>query len=85
MKRRTPKPAGGSMRGTGIVRSIWTMSDQAMTSKWNAILRSLFAPPQDATLRTARDIGRFGIGFCPGCKRLRGAPSLRCGVMSEVS
>jgi hypothetical protein len=25
-----------------------------------------------------RDIARFGIGFCPGCKRLRGAASLRC-------
>jgi hypothetical protein len=25
-----------------------------------------------------RDIARFGIGFCPDCKRLRGAPSLRC-------
>jgi len=49
-----------------------------MLSKWNAILRSLFAPPQGTALRAVRDIGRFGIGFCPGCKRLRGAPSLRC-------
>ena len=29
-------------------------------------------------LVAGRDIGRLGIGFCPGCKRLRGAPSLRC-------
>ena len=25
-----------------------------------------------------RDVTRFGIGFCPRCKRLRGAASLRC-------
>jgi len=24
-------------------------------------------------------IARFGIGFCPVCKRLRSAASLRCG------
>jgi hypothetical protein len=63
---------------SAIVSSIWTVSDRAMLSKWNAILRSLFAPPQGTALRAVRDIGRFGIGFCPGCKRLRGAPSPRC-------
>jgi hypothetical protein len=49
-----------------------------MRSKWTAMLRFLFAPPQDAASRPVHDIGRFGIGFCPGCKRLRGAPSQRC-------
>jgi hypothetical protein len=49
-----------------------------MPPKWLAVVRSLFAPPPDATTRTVRDISRFGIGFCPGCKRLRGAASLRC-------
>jgi len=46
--------------------------------KWLALARSLFAAPDGATVRAVRDIGRLGIGFCPGCKRLRGAPSLRC-------
>jgi hypothetical protein len=49
-----------------------------MKSTWRALLRSLFTVPDGATVRAARDIARFGIGFCPGCKRLRGAPSLRC-------
>jgi len=49
-----------------------------MRAKWHAILRSLFAPPPGTSGRAVRDIGRIGIGFCPGCKRLRGAPSQRC-------
>jgi hypothetical protein len=49
-----------------------------MESRWRAFLRSLFAPPEGGATRVARDIARFGIGFCPGCKRLRGAPSPRC-------
>jgi len=49
-----------------------------MPAKWLAVVRSLFAPPPGTTIRTVPDIARFGIGFCPGCKRLRGAASLRC-------
>ena len=49
-----------------------------MAPKWHAVVRSLFAQPPGATTRPVRDTARFGIGFCPGCKRLRGAPSLRC-------
>ena len=49
-----------------------------MPPKWLAVVRSLFAAPAGATRRVAHDIARFGIGFCPGCKRLRGAASLRC-------
>ena len=49
-----------------------------MPPKWLAVVRSLFVPPPGATTRAVRDIARFGIGFCPGCKRLRGAASLRC-------
>jgi hypothetical protein len=41
-------------------------------------LRALFDPPAGATLRALPDIARHGIGFCPGCKRLRGAASLGC-------
>jgi len=48
-----------------------------MVRSWRSLFRSLFAPPEGA-VRVARDIARFGIGFCPGCKRLRGAPSPRC-------
>ena len=49
-----------------------------MHRHWIALIRALFAAPQGATRRALHDIARFGIGFCPGCKRLRGAPSLRC-------
>jgi hypothetical protein len=49
-----------------------------MNARWRSILRSLFAPPAGATVRGTRDINRFAIGFCPGCKRLRGAASLTC-------
>jgi hypothetical protein len=49
-----------------------------MPSKWLAVVRSLFAAREGATRRAVLDIARFGIGFCPGCKRLRGAPSPRC-------
>jgi hypothetical protein len=49
-----------------------------MPAKWLAVVRSLFAPPPGATTRAVRNIARFGIGFCPGCKRLRGAASPRC-------
>ncbi|WP_428662374.1 hypothetical protein [Reyranella sp.] len=49
-----------------------------MPPNWLRVVRFLFAPPPGATVRAMPDIARFGIGFCPGCKRLRGAPSLRC-------
>jgi len=37
---------------------------------------SLFEPSHSAPDRV--QISRFGIGFCPGCKRLRSAASLHC-------
>jgi hypothetical protein len=40
--------------------------------------RWLFAAPDETREQMPRDVARFGIGFCPGCKRLRGAASLRC-------
>ena len=49
-----------------------------MNTRWRSILQALFVPPAGATVRIARDINRFTIGFCPGCKRLRGAASLAC-------
>ncbi len=49
-----------------------------MPMKWRAVVRSLFTAPKGTSIRGVRDIARFGIGFCPGCKRLRGAASLRC-------
>jgi hypothetical protein len=48
-----------------------------MRLSWRGFLQQLFAAPEGAG-RVARDISRFGIGFCPGCKRLRGAASLAC-------
>jgi hypothetical protein len=53
------------------------MSDEDMLSRLMEVLRALFAAP-DSTVRTVCDVSRFGIGFCPGCKRLRGAASLVC-------
>jgi len=38
--------------------------------------------------RTRLDVGKFGIGFCPGCRRLRGvtSPSCRyCGSRAAVT
>jgi hypothetical protein len=49
-----------------------------MPVNWRAVVRSLFAPPEGRSVRKVRDLASFGIGFCPGCKRLRGATSLRC-------
>jgi hypothetical protein len=49
-----------------------------MSSRWPTFLRSLFAAPAGTSRRVPRDPARFGIGFCPGCKRLRGATSRRC-------
>jgi hypothetical protein len=37
---------------------------------------SLFEPSTSCPDRLR--ISRFGIGFCPGCKRLRSAASLSC-------
>jgi hypothetical protein len=37
---------------------------------------SLFEPSRSTPDRL--QISRFGIGFCPGCKRLRSSASLRC-------
>jgi hypothetical protein len=45
---------------------------------WAAALEDLFAAPERSTDPGRRSITKFGIGFCPGCKRLRGAASLRC-------
>ena len=49
-----------------------------MIPRWRSFIRSLFAVPDGATARVPCDVARFGIGFCPGCKRLRGAASLAC-------
>ena len=49
-----------------------------MNLSFQRFLRSLFAAPEGAAVGVARDINRFGIGFCPGCKRLRGAASRAC-------
>jgi hypothetical protein len=47
-------------------------------TRWRSFMRSLFALPEGAASRVARDIGRIGIGFCPGCKRMRSTTSLKC-------
>jgi hypothetical protein len=38
--------------------------------------------------RARLDVTKFGIGFCPGCKRLRGVASaacLHCGSLAAVT
>ena len=50
----------------------------SMKPAWRSFFDFLFAAPAGARARVARDIAGFGIGFCPGCKRLRGAASRRC-------
>jgi hypothetical protein len=42
-----------------------------------AWLAALFEEPPASKERPLQ-ISRFGIGFCPGCKRLRSVTSLRC-------
>ena len=42
----------------------------------------LFAVPEGAKTRPL-EISRYGIGFCPGCKRLRSVASLRCADCSS--
>ena len=53
-----------------------------MEIRWPSILKQLlvelFTAPDGASVRVTRDPARFGIGFCPGCKRLRGAASVTC-------
>ena len=60
------------------------MPEKGMRSRLMKALRALFAAPTDSTFRTVRDVARFGIGFCPGCKRLRGAVSGRCGYCGNT-
>jgi hypothetical protein len=55
-----------------------------MIERWRAFVHSLVGAPDGAPLRIARDISGFGIGFCPGCKRLRGAASLRCDYCGSI-
>ena len=35
-------------------------------------------PAAAPTPRVRLDVTKYGIGFCPGCKRLRGVASARC-------
>ena len=50
----------------------------AISFSWLAHwLTGLFAAPEGLKTRPLQ-VSRFGIGFCPGCKRLRGVASLRC-------
>jgi hypothetical protein len=50
---------------------------------WLKALSDKEVPP-----RTRLDVTKFGIGFCPGCKRLRGVASascLHCGSLAAVT
>src|SRR5476651_1672000 len=54
-------------RMASLVGAEWVMS--AIFPDW---LTALFAAPEGLKNRPLQ-VSRFGIGFCPGCKRLRGA------------
>ena len=45
---------------------------------WRDVLRDVFAPPIAVRRAAPAQFTKFGIGFCPGCRRLRGASSLEC-------
>jgi len=46
-----------------------------MRFKW---LQSLFAEPAAPNDRPLRDLSRFDMGVCPGCRGLRTVASPRC-------
>jgi hypothetical protein len=46
-----------------------------MRFKW---LNDLFAEPTTPNDRPLRDLSRFDIGVCPGCRGLRTVASPRC-------
>jgi hypothetical protein len=57
-----------------------------MTLRWITYLRrALTAVPPPRKDRGRLDTAKFGIGFCPGCKRLRGTTSLRCGYCGSAA
>ena len=51
-------------------------------------MKSLASQPAPQAPRPRLDVTRFGIGFCPACKRLRGVASrscLHCGSSAAVT
>jgi hypothetical protein len=49
-----------------------------MRLAWSVFVQHLFATPDRPRDRLLPDIAKFAIGFCPACRRLRGAASVRC-------
>jgi hypothetical protein len=49
-----------------------------MAFKWLDALRPMFSDAASGNDRPLRQIMKFGIGVCPGCRRLRGVASPRC-------
>jgi hypothetical protein len=49
-----------------------------MLFKWLGALGSALAAPASPLKRARLDVTKFGIGFCPDSRRLRGAASQCC-------
>jgi hypothetical protein len=56
-----------------------------MVRGWIDNLRRRLAAPAHQAGRSRLDITKFGIGFCPGCKRLRGVASARCTYCGSIA
>lgn len=56
-----------------------------MRFEWSKVVQYLFAPPAGGTGRPLRDITKFEIGVCPGCRQLRATGSLRCGYCDSAA
>jgi len=56
-----------------------------MRFNWRNALKDMFAVPAHRQDRALQSIARFEIGFCPGCRRLRGTASLRCGYCDSTA
>ncbi|HYR67385.1 MAG TPA: hypothetical protein VEP47_14695 [Reyranella sp.] len=56
-----------------------------MRFKWLAAFQDLFAAPPTAHDRPLRQILRFDIGVCPGCRQMRSVASMRCAYCGSTA
>ena len=56
-----------------------------MRFKWLMAVRGLFAAPATPGDRGLRQILRFDIGVCRGCRQMRSVASLRCSYCDSTA
>ena len=56
-----------------------------MRFKWLRAFQDLFAAPSAPNDRPLRQIVRFDIGVCRGCRQMRSVASLRCTYCGSVA